>query len=244
MRFEGEFASWEDAVSASSGYDDPSILAKVASATLRVKRGEAAYERDSVVFSQVEYSWAVLSGLLWAAALKAGRLSVLDFGGALGSAYFRHRSPLADLDYIRWGVVEQAHYVAEGKANFEDDQLRFFASIEEASEAIQPSVVLLGSALQYVAKPYEILSRLGQTEAIVMIVDRTPFADIDEDVITVQKVPPSIYPASYPFRILSRPRVLDQLAGWRFIAAIDSPEGEIAFSDALTFRFDGFILHR
>jgi putative methyltransferase (TIGR04325 family) len=105
-------------------------------------------------------------------------------------------------------------------------------------------VVLLGSALQYVAKPYEILSRLGQTEAIVMIVDRTPFADIDKDVITVQKVPPSIYPASYPFRILSRPRVLDKLADWRFIAPIDSPEGQIAFSDALTFQFDGFILHR
>jgi putative methyltransferase (TIGR04325 family) len=105
-------------------------------------------------------------------------------------------------------------------------------------------VILLGSTLQYVAKPYDILAQLGLTEAIVMIVDRTPFADIDKDVITVQKVPPSIYPASYPFRILSRPRVLDQLAGWRFIAPIDSPEGEIAFSDALTFRFDGFILHR
>lgn len=245
MSFEGEFVSWQDAVAASGGYDDPSILAKVAGATLRVKRGEAAYERDSVLFSQVEYSWAVLSGLLWAAALKEGRLRVLDFGGALGSAYFRHRAPLADLEYIRWGVVEQANYVAEGKANFEDGQLRFFTTIEEASAAIQPNVVLLGSSLQYVAKPYEILAQLGLTEAAVMIVDRTPFADIDRDVITVQRVPPSIYPATYPFRILSRQRVLDQLlASWRFIAPIDSAEGEIVFGDALTFRFDGFILRR
>jgi putative methyltransferase (TIGR04325 family) len=245
MTFEGEFATWEDAVAASGGYDDPSILAKVANATQSVKRGDGAYERDSVLFTEVEYSWPVLSALMWGCALDGGRLSVLDFGGALGSTYFQHRTPLADLDQVRWGVVEQPHYVAEGKANFQDDQLRFYTTIEECVEAIRPNVILLGSALQYVARPDEILARLGLTDAGVMIVDRTPFADVDDDVITVQRVPPSIYRATYPFRILSRKRALDQLlATWRFIATIDAPEGEFTVNEALTFRFDGFILHR
>jgi putative methyltransferase (TIGR04325 family) len=245
MTFEGEFASWEDAVAASGGYDDPSILAKVSNATLRVKRGDAAYERDSVLFSEVEYSWPVLSALMWGAALTGGRLSVLDFGGALGSTYFQHRTALVDVEEVRWGVVEQAHYVVEGKANFQDDRLRFFTTIEECADEIRPNVILLGSALQYLARPDDILTRLGLTDAVVMIVDRTPFADIDDDVITVQKVPPSIYRATYPFRILSRKRILDQLlSSWRFIATIESPEGEFTVSEALTFRFDGFILHR
>ena len=245
MTFEGKFANWEDAVAASSGYDDPSILAKVASATLSVRRGDAAYERDSVLFSEIEYWWPVLSALMWGAALNGGRLSVLDFGGALGSTYFRHRTPLADLEQVRWGVVEQAHYVAEGEANFQDDRLRFFTTIEECTAEIRPNVILLGSALQYVARPDEILARLGRTNAVVMVVDRTPFADIDEDVITVQRVPPSIYRATYPFRILSRKRTLEQLfSSWRFIATIESPEGEVTINEALTFRFDGFILHR
>jgi putative methyltransferase (TIGR04325 family) len=245
MRFEGEFASWKDAVAASTGYHDPSILAKVANATLSVKRGDAAYERDSVLFSEVEYSWAVLSALMWAAALEGGRLSVLDFGGALGSTYFQHRTPLADLMEVRWGVVEQAHYVVAGKVALQDDRLRFFTTIEECASEIRPNVILLGSVLQYLPEPYNILRRLGLTGAVVMIVDRTPFADIDDDTITVQRVQRSIYPATYPLRILSRKRTLGQLLpGWRFVAAIESAEGEYTVNEAVTFKFDGFILHR
>src|SRR5881394_1299402 len=47
ITFEGPFTSWEEARIASGGYDDASILDKVRDATLKVKHGEAAYERDS-----------------------------------------------------------------------------------------------------------------------------------------------------------------------------------------------------
>ena len=59
------------------------ILGKVLEATLKVKNGEAVYERDLVLFDHIEFYWPVLSGLMWVAARNNGRLNVLDYGGTL-----------------------------------------------------------------------------------------------------------------------------------------------------------------
>ena len=67
------------------------ILDKVLAATLKVKQGQAVFERDSVLFDEIEYSWPLLAGLMWAAASNGGKLNVLDFGGALGSSYYQNR---------------------------------------------------------------------------------------------------------------------------------------------------------
>jgi putative methyltransferase (TIGR04325 family) len=84
--FEGSYNTWQEADAHCNGYDNMDILEKVLFATLKVKNGEAVYERDSVIFDQIEYSWPVLTGLMWAAAQNSGCLKVLDFGGSLGSS--------------------------------------------------------------------------------------------------------------------------------------------------------------
>ena len=73
IRFEGDFATWAEANRHCTGYDAEEILAKVLASTLKVKHGEAATERDSVLFDQIEYAWPVLAGLMWAAARTGGR---------------------------------------------------------------------------------------------------------------------------------------------------------------------------
>ena len=90
-----------------TGYDGPAILAKTREAGLKVKRGEAAYERDSVLFDQVEHSFPLLAGLLRAALSQQGELVVLDFGGALGSTYLQCREFLTPLKRLVWCIVEQ-----------------------------------------------------------------------------------------------------------------------------------------
>jgi putative methyltransferase (TIGR04325 family) len=134
--FHGQYASWERAVAASEGYDQGRILQKVKAATLKVERGEAAYERDGVVFDKVETYWPVLSALLWAAARDGGCLSVLDFGGSLGTTYRQNRSFLDHLADVRWGVVEQPHYAASGRQHFTTDRLSFHETIDECVAAI------------------------------------------------------------------------------------------------------------
>jgi hypothetical protein len=63
--FTGSFSSWEEAVKKSTGFDSPSIVEKVKKSLLKVKNGEAVYERDSVLFDKIEYSWPLLASLMW-----------------------------------------------------------------------------------------------------------------------------------------------------------------------------------
>ncbi len=46
----GDYPSWQAALQKCNGYNANNILLKVKDATLKVKKGEAVYERDSVIF--------------------------------------------------------------------------------------------------------------------------------------------------------------------------------------------------
>ena len=199
ITFEGPFATWDEAMRMSNGYDSQQILDRVLAATLKVKNGEATYERDSVLFDEFHYAWPVAAGLMWAAAEDGGRLSVLDFGGSLGSSYFQNRHFLKGLQDVRWSVVEQAHFVKAGKQYIQDEQLRFYETIGKCVESEQPNVVLLSGVLQYLEKPYEVLELLLNMDAELLIIDRTPFLNsYADDVVKVQVNPSSMYSAAYP----------------------------------------------
>ena len=98
--FTGEYDSWEKALDNCEGYDDKSILRKVLSSAKKVKSGEVQYERDGVIFDDIEYSWELLAGLLWAAAQNGGRLNVIDIGGSLGTTYFQNKKFLKSISEI------------------------------------------------------------------------------------------------------------------------------------------------
>ena len=201
IRFEGNFATWEEASVRCTGYDDTAILAKVLEATLKVKRGEAVFERDSVLLDRIEYAWPMLAGLMWAAARNGGRLNVLDFGGSLGSSYFQNCKFLQTLPEVRWNVVEQARYVEAGRANIQDERLRFHETIEECLIDNQPNVILLSSVLQYLPDPLGLLSSVLKIQADTIIIDRTCYVNEGNvEIIKIQHTPESIYTASYPCR--------------------------------------------
>src|SRR5215475_3829712 len=89
--WKGDYSSWEAAKKQAGSYDDGIILEKVEQAALKVRNGEATYERDSVLFDRIEYSWPLLAALMWVAARNKGKLTVADFGGSLGSSYFQNK---------------------------------------------------------------------------------------------------------------------------------------------------------
>src|SRR5262245_61016062 len=206
----GDYRSWDEAVRASSGYGSCIILERTKAALLKVKKGEAVYERDSVVLDHVDYAWPLLAGLMWVAGGSGGKLDVLDFGGSLGSAYFQNRAFLSRLAKVRWNIIEQPQHVSTGKEFFEDEHLKFYGSVEDCLAEAEPNVLILGSVLQYLEHPYEILCRLLELPCSHIIIDRTPFWNGPRDRLCVQNVPPEIYPASYPSWIFSRQRFLSQ----------------------------------
>lgn len=243
IRFEGDFTTWEEASTQCTGYDSADILAKVLDATLKVKRGEAAFERDSVLFDEIEYAWPVLAGLMWAAARNDGKLNVLDFGGALGSSYFQNRQFLQSLPDVVWNIVEQPHYVDAGRKYIQDSQLRFYRSIEECLDANNPNVILLSSVLQYLESPIALIRKLHTVGASCLIIDRTPFSVNEIDKLVLQKSPAAIYSASYPMWIFSLSRFEQFLEeNWRLVASNLSPEGHVQTTNGFEFSFHGMLL--
>lgn len=243
VRFEGDFRGWVEASEHATGYDTDAILAKVLEATLKVKRGEAAYERDSVIFDQIEYVWPILAGLLWAAARNQGRLNVLDFGGALGSTYFQHRRFLEGLVDVRWNVVEQAHYVERGNALIAEGPLRFYSDITACLAEQAPNVVLLSSVLQYLPDPLGMLDELSRVGAAVMLIDRTPVTCRPENRLLVQRVPASIYPASYPMWVFSDSQLRAHLSQhWHMVSRYVGADGQARSREGLSFKFEGLLL--
>jgi len=200
--WKGDYPSWEDAQKDAVGYDSIEILEKVKNSLLKVKNGEAVYERDSVLFDEVQYSWPLLSGLMFAAAKSHGKLNVLDFGGSLGSTYYQNKKFLDNLDDVHWNIVEQKHFVDVGKKEFEDERLKFFYNIDECMEKKKPNVLVLSSVLQYMEKPYALLEELLVFEFEFLIIDLTPVSLKKRELLTIQKVNPSIYNAKYPCWIL------------------------------------------
>ena len=206
----GDYANWALAKAQTTGYDDGLILNKVKNALLKVKNGEAVYERDSVIFDEIQYSWGALAGLLYTASHTATCLTVLDFGGSLGSGYFQNRKALANVKDLSWNIVEQPHFVKAGIENFQNNELRFYENIEAYSIAHpNTDVLLLSSVIQYIPNPFPLLKELIAINANSIIIDITTFTNQGRDIITVQKVPPVIYDASYACWFFDKDKFVD-----------------------------------
>lgn len=202
--YRGDFASWAEARQASRGYADPAIIEKVIASARAVRDGRAVWERDTVLFYTPESNGPLLRALRHAAAAHDGHLNVLDFGGALGSTWWQHRTWLNDLRSVRWSVVEQSELVEAGRREFSVGPLQFFASVDECVESVAPRVVLLSSVLPYVESPRALLADLADRDFDYLIFDRTGFVERGRDRLTVQHVPRAIYEASYPCWFLDR----------------------------------------
>ena len=205
----GNYLTWQQAEKACTGYDNPAILNKVKSAVLKVKNGEAAYERDSVVFDKLEYSELLLQAFKTIAKENNESLSVLDFGGSLGSTYFQYKKLLTDVKKVNWCVVEQAHFVECGKAFIEEDNLKFYHSIDEVLQINKVNCFYFSSVMQYFEKPYELLDKIIAYNFEYIIIDRTAFIENENDRITLQIVPEFIYKASYPAWFFNEKKFVD-----------------------------------
>jgi putative methyltransferase (TIGR04325 family) len=210
----GNYSSWQEVEKQCGGYDDNLVFEKVKQATLKVKNGEAAFERDSVTFDKLEFDEKLLSFFKSVAAEKNNTLNVLDFGGSLGSSYFQYRQLFDGAVALKWNVIEQGHFVEFGKKEIKNNELDFFYSVQECLLENKTDVLILSSVLSYIKEPYVLLKELMSLSIKYIVIDRNLFLK-DEDRLTKQIVPSSIYKASYPCWILSENKVL-QLLGEKY----------------------------
>lgn len=215
----GNYSSWSAVLKEADGYDSGVILERTMKALLKVKAGEAVYERDSVIFDKKDYPFPLLTFLMHSVAKKGSPLHVIDFGGSLGSTYYQIKEFLTANVCLSWNVIEQEHYVEAGKATFEDDQLKFYSSIDQCVQDKEIDFVLISSSVQYLEEPHVFLKKLAAYRFDFILFDRTAFHYEAEDRLTLQIVPPAIYPASYPSWFFNQKRLLSHFSeGYDVIA--------------------------
>lgn len=201
----GNFSSYEEALQIANltqikgGYASSSILETVASSIQKVRRGEAAFERDGVAFKKEGYRYSLLSALFYIA-MHEHKLNVLDFGGSLGSTYFQNRKLLEDIP-MDWNVVEQENFVEYGRKYV--PEVNFYSTIFECINKKSVNCLLMSSSINYVDDPYRYLNDILAVDAKYLIVDRTFFNFEDKDRISLEYVPENIYKAVYPITLLN-----------------------------------------
>jgi putative methyltransferase (TIGR04325 family) len=242
--WKGDYTSWIDALQNCTGYDTPLILEKTKAAILKVKNGEAAFERDTVLFDKHLYSWTLLSFLLKIAAENKGELNILDFGGSLGSTYFQNRPMLKSLPNLKWSIVEQEHYVNVGNELIADENLKFFFDINECFKDRNPNILLLSNVLQYLENPYNLIEQVLSYKFNYIILNRTAFNDGPKDRLTIQTVPASIYNATYPSWFFNSKNIMALLLNkYEIVYQFDSEiDGHIQLDQTTKGYWSGYIL--
>lgn len=224
----GSFGSWDEANKAAEkygkAYEADNIIGQVADAIQAVRKGEAVFEQDGVLFYEENNIYEFLASLFYIL-LHCDKLGICDMGGSLGSTYFRYRH-LLPMDRISWNVVEQKHYVDYGKDNI--PEIDFYYSIEECFDSKGDiNVVLLLSVLPYLEDPYGMLDRIYVKKPKYIIIDETVcnIDDNEEEHIVLQHVPASIYEATYPSHIFNRKKMMGYFenAGYRKVFEWDYP---------------------
>ena len=240
----GRYTSWQEAKQHCTGYDDGPILQKILAGAQKVKNGDAAWERDGVLLPAVEYSWPLLASLLWIARQRNDTLSVLDFGGALGTTWFQNRHYLAGVKNLAWSIAEQADFVSAGRAHIAGNGLEFYYTIDEAQQARGPhDALLLGCVLPYLEDPYAFLRETTDKDFPYIIVENTYFNPAAGDRLTIQKVPPFYYNASYPAWFLDYNKVKELfLPRYELVAEYTNDTFLYFYGEKINYR--GFVMKR
>lgn len=203
----GDFPDWASALAASKPYETD--LALYGQITDKVRLGQARSGRNLM---------PILAGI--AVAFDAAGNRVLDFGGNLGVVYFDVAHVLPDR-IAEWRVVDCQEVVSHGNANYADDKLAFFTSVEAACRDFTPNMVLCSHTLQYLEKPYDTLATLSALEPAVIVLHELPVAERER--FMIQRLPESLGGTERPIQVLSSGRLAAALASYDLIADTDLP---------------------
>ncbi|MCU0428811.1 MAG: methyltransferase, TIGR04325 family [Cytophagaceae bacterium] len=206
--WKGIYQHFDEAKKHCRGYDSDSIFTKVKKSALQVKRGEAAFERDSVAFQKPEFNWSLIASLYRVLGSRKS-FHVVDFGGSLGSSYFQNRKHFAHIHDLKWSIVEQPHFVKFGQEELQDQVLSFYNSIEECLACAPIDVILFSSVLQYLPDPDGILKQVRKIKIPYVLLDRTAVCTSNE-FWTVQTIHEPIYEGSYPAFFFNNEKLLER----------------------------------
>ncbi|PTX95554.1 methyltransferase, TIGR04325 family [Opitutus sp. ER46] len=199
----GEYPDWATAARKAGELGGGAPVERVVQAARAVRAGTGAWDRDGEVFTEPAVHAPLLDALGRIASAGQG-LTLVDFGGGLGSTWWQHRRELSELGPIDWRIVELPALVAAGRREFSDATLSFHDSLAAATARGRVNVLLLSSVLQYLESPQAFLRDPALDGFSDIILDRVALAADARTRIVVQHTPPSLGGGASPCWLFGR----------------------------------------
>lgn len=161
-----------------------------------------------------------------------GRLSIIDFGGALGQEYFNNRDFLCSIKQLSWVVVDQKKHVAYGKENLQTERLKFAYSLEEAVDITsgKSDLIILAGVLQYIDQWKDFLEKIMELNIPWLVISRQETAARER--ICIQNM--ESYNLRSVYRVYNRQELLEYIQDkYELIDSIKHHEG-VLFPDLPT----------
>lgn len=149
--YKGDYVSWQKALSSSSGYTSQSLINKVIESNNAVISKEAKYERDGVLFDEVNFAMELNACLLLGFVQKDDEklYEIVDFGGSLGTVYRQFDEFTSKQLNYSWNILEQEKLYEFGSANLETKKLKFHLSSESSISDFTPDIVIFSAVLEF-----------------------------------------------------------------------------------------------
>jgi putative methyltransferase (TIGR04325 family) len=212
-KIEGPYNSWREAASNTVGYKDDRITKKLLSAANAVLSEDAVFQRDGILFEEIEYNWPTLSALLVAQANSKNN-HILDVGGGFGQTILQNSNYLSIMPRgkaTRYSILEQKEIVELSSSLIHSNPLiNYYSNLEDIPRDFD--IVYFGSSAAYIENISELFDFLTLVKPSFIIFDRTPFSTSTTDTFYLERPPAKYYSGgSYPIRVFSESKFKNQL---------------------------------
>jgi putative methyltransferase (TIGR04325 family) len=216
--FFGQYASFQDALSRSTGYRSDYIAKSV-----------AARARTS----SVQVSTRILQVLATFSIMRPTPVSVLDIGGGHGGHFYALRPFFPSL---KWTILETPEMVAACR----NSDIRYVDDKNDLASTYD--AVIMCSVLPYLPDPYGALHTFSALSPY-LILQRVPLISAP-DRITIQRTTRALYAASYPAWFFNEERFMRAVQGCGHIILHWHDETDSYLLNGRRIVLQGLAVHR
>jgi putative methyltransferase (TIGR04325 family) len=191
--FHGNYTCWEEVSKQVTGWETDIIFDKINQSTNQLEKKDGSFERDGEIISSTNQNFPLIYSLINSINIKKKELSIIDFGGSLGTHYKRYRQFINNGIKISWAIVEQKKYVDYAKKVNKNLELNFHYSISESLKINNYSTFFSSGTIQYIEKPYKLMDEIMEYNFSTIVFDRIFFLNDVNDRICIQTVNPKLF---------------------------------------------------
>ena len=163
-------------------------------ATLKAKNNLYYFERDGSLLSKNTISYNQLYLILELINKKKRGLNIIDYGGSLGSMYFKFKDIINQKYLNIWNIIEQKSFVNIGNKKLKEKNLNFLETINFIKE--KTDIVMINGTLQYLENPTKVLENIFKLKPEMILIQKLPILDKQStSEIYIQKRGENSYPS-------------------------------------------------